>query len=190
MSYKIGHRFWGLDPAKLANSKLLLWLTIIWTHLVWKTLYSRHGLKDGLNTIAKGELVNYFLFSLAKIDFPSVLTNSLRQLDIATVLIADIVEQILMETCILDVIGRHLAEKANIKFWFSFDKVCMHHQVRHSNVNVSAEFIKTQKLWHRTQIFPFSFLCDFVKKNKSKLCFWWFLRFLCFCVFFIFVITF
>ena len=43
---------------------------------------------------------------------PSVLTNSLRQLDIATVLIADIVEQILMETCILDVIGRHLAEKA------------------------------------------------------------------------------
>ena len=31
MSYKIGHRFSGLDPAfvtKLANSKLLLWLTI------------------------------------------------------------------------------------------------------------------------------------------------------------------
>ena len=104
--------------------------------MVWKTLYSRHGLKDGLDTIAKGKLVNYFLFSLAKIDFPSVLANSLRQLDIATVLIADIVEQILMETCILDVIGRHLAEKATIKFLCSFDKVCMHHQVRH-NLNVT-----------------------------------------------------
>ena len=35
MSYKISHRFWGLDPAfcdQLANSKLLLWLTIVWMH--------------------------------------------------------------------------------------------------------------------------------------------------------------
>ena len=102
--------------------------------------YSRHGLKDS-PSLAKGELVNYFLFSLAKIDFPSVLANSLRQLDIATVLIADIVEQILMETCILDVIGRHLAEKATIKFLCSFDKVCMHHQVRH---NVNAVIFGTQ----------------------------------------------
>ena len=68
----------------------------------------RHGLKDGLYTIAKGELVNYFLLSFAKINLPSILANSLGQFNVATVLIADIVEQILMETCILDVIGRHL----------------------------------------------------------------------------------
>ena len=68
----------------------------------------RHGLKDGLYTIAKGELINYFLLSFAKINLPSILANSLGQLDVATVLIADIVEQILMETCILDVVGRHL----------------------------------------------------------------------------------
>ena len=38
MSFKTGHRFWGLDPAfvtKLANSKLLLWLTIDVIHTLW-----------------------------------------------------------------------------------------------------------------------------------------------------------
>ena len=41
-----------------------------------------------------------------------------------------------------------------------------------------------QKLWHKAQLFPFLFLCDFVKKIKSVYCFWWFWSFLCFlCVF-------
>ena len=43
MSYKIGHRFWGLDPAfcdQLANFKLLIWLTII--ESLWSLVNSPH----------------------------------------------------------------------------------------------------------------------------------------------------
>ena len=45
-----------------------------------------------------------------------------------------------------------------------------------------------QKLWHKMQLFPFLFLCDFVKKIKSV--FGDFGFFCVFHVFFIFVITF
>ena len=52
----------------------------------------RHGLKNGLHAVSKGKLADNFLLSLAKVNLPGVLANGLGQLDVAAILIADIVE--------------------------------------------------------------------------------------------------
>lgn len=40
-------------------------------------LDSRHGLVDGLNPIAHGKLIHYFLSHIIKVDFPRIVSTSL-----------------------------------------------------------------------------------------------------------------
>ena len=80
------------------------------------------------------------------------------------------------------------------KFYNHFKPIFRHlHKYLSQNWSWDGHFevlngsIYIQKLWHKTQLFPFSFLCDFVKKNIRVM----FLAiFMFFVFFFIFVLTF
>ena len=60
----------------------------------------------------------------------------------------------------------------------------------HFEVLTWFKFWLVQKSWHKTQIFPFPFFCDFVKKSLICVVILQYLGFLHCCVFFICVITF
>ena len=74
---------------------------------------SRHGLEDGLNTISEGELVDNVLLGLVKVDLPGVLARGSGQLDIAVVVVAQVVEQVLVKARVLHVVWSNL-QKAEI----------------------------------------------------------------------------
>ena len=68
-----------------------------------------HGLVDGLDAIAQRKLIYNLLAWLIKVDLPTLFTLGIRQTDLSTVLLAEIVEQVLVETSVLDVVGCNLA---------------------------------------------------------------------------------
>ena len=68
-----------------------------------------HGLVDGLDAIAQRKLIYNLLAWLIKVDLPTLLPLGIRQTDLSTVLLAEIVEQVLVETSVLDVVGCNLA---------------------------------------------------------------------------------
>ena len=68
-----------------------------------------HGLVDGLDAIAESKLIYNLLARLIKVDLPTLFTLGIRQTDLSTVLLAEVVEQVLVETGVLDVVGCNLA---------------------------------------------------------------------------------
>ena len=73
--------------------------------------YSRHGLIDGLNAVSEGKFIHNLLAGLVKVDLPTLLPLGIWQVDLTRVLLAEIVEQVLMETRVLDMIGGNLDKK-------------------------------------------------------------------------------
>ena len=68
-----------------------------------------HGLVNGLDAIAKSKLIYNLLAWLIKVDLPTLFTLGIRQTDLSTVLLTEVVEQVLVETGVLDVVGCNLA---------------------------------------------------------------------------------
>ena len=78
--------------------------------LMLATLYSnsRHGLEDGLDPVSERELVDDLLLGVLEVDLPRVLAVRLGQLDVAPVLLAEVVEEVLVQARVLHVVRRHL----------------------------------------------------------------------------------
>ena len=70
--------------------------------------HSRHGLVDRLYPISQGKFIHYLFVGLLEVDLPALLPLGVRQTDLAIVLLAEVVEQVLVETGVLDVVRRHL----------------------------------------------------------------------------------
>lgn len=72
----------------------------------------RHGLVDGLDTEAHGELLDQFLGRIVEVHFPTVVSFGHWELDTAVVhLLREIMEQILVQASVLDVVRCHLIRK-------------------------------------------------------------------------------
>ena len=71
--------------------------------------YLRHGLKDGFDAVSHGELVNQLLRRLVIVHLPAVVALNLWQFDASSVhLFRQVVEEVLVQTRVLDVVGGHL----------------------------------------------------------------------------------
>ena len=70
--------------------------------------YSRHGLIDGLNAVSEGKLINNLLAWLVKVNLPALLSLGVRKVDLSSILIAQIMEEVLMEARVLDVVRSDL----------------------------------------------------------------------------------
>lgn len=73
-----------------------------------------HGLVDGLNTVSHREFVDNLLRVLVEVDFPRVVAFGLWELHEPHVLLAQIVENVLVKTGVLNVIWRHLLLSLNL----------------------------------------------------------------------------
>jgi hypothetical protein len=71
-------------------------------------VYLRHGLVDGFYTVSESKFIHNFLVGVTKVHLPGVLADSLWQFDIAKILIACVMKQVLMEARVLDMVRRHL----------------------------------------------------------------------------------
>lgn len=65
-----------------------------------------HGLIDGLDAVSHGELIDDLFWILVEINLPGVVAFRLRKLHEPHVLLAEIVENVLVETSVLSVIRR------------------------------------------------------------------------------------
>ena len=63
---------------------------------------------DGLDTVSQSELVDNLLARLVKVDLPALLALGVREVDLASILLAQIMEEVLMEARVLDVVGSDL----------------------------------------------------------------------------------
>lgn len=70
--------------------------------------HSRHRLVDALNAVAHGKLVNEFLAGRIEVDLPGIVALRLWQSHHTAVLLAQTVEEVLVQTGILHVIRCHL----------------------------------------------------------------------------------
>ena len=67
-----------------------------------------HGLVDGLNAVSEGKLINNLLAWLVKVNLPALLPLGVREVDLSSILIAQIMEEVLMEARVLDVVRSDL----------------------------------------------------------------------------------
>lgn len=63
---------------------------------------------DGLDTVSQSELVDNLLARLVKVDLPALLALGVREVDLASILLTEIMEEVLMEARVLDVVGSDL----------------------------------------------------------------------------------
>ena len=67
-----------------------------------------HGLVDGLDAVAQRELVHDLLAGLVEVNLPALLPLGVGQVDLASVLLAQVVEQVLMQARVLDMVWGNL----------------------------------------------------------------------------------
>ena len=77
-------------------------------HLGGQTVEVGHSLVDGLYAISEGELVHDLLARQLEVDLPALLSLGVGQVDPAARLLAEVVEEVLVEAGVLDVVGSHL----------------------------------------------------------------------------------
>ena len=65
-------------------------------------------MEDRLYPVSEGKLVNDFLLGALEVDLPGVLPVGLGQLHVAAVVLAEVVEEVLVEAGVLDVVGGDL----------------------------------------------------------------------------------
>ena len=63
---------------------------------------------DGLDTVSQSELVDNLLARLVKVNLPALLPLGVREVDLSSILITQIMEEVLMEACVLDVVRSDL----------------------------------------------------------------------------------
>ena len=63
---------------------------------------------DGLDAVSQSELVDNLLARLVKVDLPALLALGVREVDLSSILIAQIMEEVLMEARVLDVVRSDL----------------------------------------------------------------------------------
>ena len=63
---------------------------------------------DGLDAVSQSELVDNLLARLVKVNFPALLPLGVREVDLSSILIAQIMEEVLMEARVLDVVRSDL----------------------------------------------------------------------------------
>ena len=73
-------------------------------------------MEDSLDAVSEGELVDDLLLRVLEVHLPRVLAVGLGQLDHALVIFAQIVEQVLMQTRVLHVIGGNLGGEKQVSF--------------------------------------------------------------------------
>ena len=71
----------------------------------------RHRLVDGFNPVSQGKLINNLLVWLFKVNFPALFSLRVGQPNFTTVLLAQVVEEVLVKTRVLCVIGGDLQMK-------------------------------------------------------------------------------
>lgn len=72
------------------------------------TIFLRHGLVYAFYPVAHGELVHNLLGGRLEVRLPGLVPLDLRQHHGAAVLLAERMEQVLVQAGVLDVVGRHL----------------------------------------------------------------------------------
>ena len=78
------------------------------TKLKINAVNSRHGLVDGLDAVSQSELVDNLLARLVKVDLPALLSLGVREVDLASILLTQIMEKVLVEARVLDVVRSDL----------------------------------------------------------------------------------
>ena len=63
---------------------------------------------DGLDTVSQSELVDNLLAWLVKVNLPALLPLGVRKVDLSSILITQIMEEVLMEARVLDVVRSDL----------------------------------------------------------------------------------
>ena len=63
---------------------------------------------DGLDTVSQSELVDNLLARLVKVNLPALLPLGVREVDLSSILITQIMEEVLMEARVLDVVRSDL----------------------------------------------------------------------------------
>ena len=63
---------------------------------------------DGLDAVSQSELVDNLLARLVKVDLPALLPLGVREVDLTSILLTQIMEEVLMEARVLDVVGSDL----------------------------------------------------------------------------------
>ena len=71
----------------------------------------RHRLVDGFNPVSQGKLINNLLVWFFKVNFPALFSLRVGQPNFTTVLLAQVVEEVLVKTRVLCVIGGDLQMK-------------------------------------------------------------------------------
>ena len=69
---------------------------------------SRHGLVYRLNAVAKSKFIYNFFIWLLKINLPAFFSFRIWQADFPTILLTEVVEQVLVKASILDMVWSHL----------------------------------------------------------------------------------
>ena len=67
-----------------------------------------HGLVDGLDAVAQRELVHDLLAGLVEVNLPALLALGVGQVDLAGVLLTQVVEEVLVQARVLDVVRGNL----------------------------------------------------------------------------------
>ena len=67
-----------------------------------------HGLVDGLDAVAQRELVHNLLAGLVEVNLPALLALGVGQVDLAGVLLTQVVEEVLVQARVLDVVRGNL----------------------------------------------------------------------------------
>ncbi len=75
------------------------------------TSHSRHGLEDALDAVSEGELVYDLLLGELEVDLPGVLAVGFGQLHVAGVLLAQVVEEVLVQAGVLHMVRGHLRQE-------------------------------------------------------------------------------
>ena len=63
---------------------------------------------DGLDAVSQSELVDNLLARLVKVDLPALLPLGVREVDLASILLTQIMEEVFMEARVLDVVRSDL----------------------------------------------------------------------------------
>ena len=63
---------------------------------------------DGLDAVSQSELVDNLLARLVKVNLPALLPLGVREVDLSSILITQIMEEVLMEARVLDVVRSDL----------------------------------------------------------------------------------
>ena len=63
---------------------------------------------DGLDAVSQRKLIHNLLARLVKIDLPALLALGIWEVDLTCILLTEIMEEVLMEACVLDVVRSDL----------------------------------------------------------------------------------